>query len=69
MKAQEKRKLLDTNGCYWLAAILVPPLLNLILVSHPPRILPLFIFMYLFALAGTSTWMWKRVLAGIPDQG
>lgn len=62
MNAARKRQLLITNGVYWLAAILVPPLLRLIPASHPPRILPLFIFMFLFALAGASTYMWSRAL-------
>lgn len=57
-----KRKLLYANAFYWAAAIIVPPLLNLIPSSHPPRILPLFIFLYLITLASLSTLMWSRAL-------
>ena len=62
MKPAEKKKLLIANGLYWVAAILVPPLLKLIPASHPPRILPLFIFMFLLALAILSTYMWSKAL-------
>ena len=57
-----KRKLLYANAFYWAAAIVVPPLLSLIPSSHPPRILPFFIFLYLITLAGLSTLMWSRAL-------
>lgn len=67
MTQADKKKLLITNCLYWLAAIVVPPLLRLIPASHPPRILPLFIYMFWFALAGLSTYMWSRVL-GTSDE-
>ena len=62
MKPAEKKKLLIVNGLYWAAAMLVPPLLKLIPVSHPPKILPLFIFMFMLALAICSTYMWSKAL-------
>lgn len=62
MKKSEKKKLLIANGLYWAAAIFVPPLLKLIPASHPPRILPLFILMFLLALAILSTFMWSKAL-------
>ena len=68
MKKSEKKTLLITNLLYWAAAIFVPPLLNLIPTSHPPRILPLFIYMFLFALAGLSTFMWSRALGPLAEE-
>lgn len=68
MKQADKKKLLIANGLYWIAAILVPPLLKLIPASHPPRILPLFIFMFLLALAIMSTLMWSKALGPATDE-
>lgn len=68
MKTSGKNKLLITNGLYWLAAILVPAVINLIPVSHPPKILPLFIYGFMFALAGASTWMWNKAIVASPEE-
>ena len=62
MKKAEKKTLLVANGAYWAAAILIPPLLQLIPTSHPPRILPLFFLAFWCALAGASTFMWNRAI-------
>jgi hypothetical protein len=69
MKKADKKKLLVINGLYWIAAIVVPPLLHLIPTSHPPKILPLLINLFLFTLAGLSTYMWNQVLGQPTDVG
>lgn len=54
MEAADKNKLV-VNALIWLAAFAVPALIELIPVSHPPKIFPLVFFVFRVALATLST--------------
>jgi len=68
MKKADKKKLLITNLCYWAAAVIVPPMLYLIPTSQTPKILPLFIYLFMLMLAVFSTLMWSKVLDGCTNE-
>lgn len=68
MQPSEKKRFIIVNGLCWLAAIMVPVILNAIPVSHPPKILPLFTYGLTFALAGVSCWLMnKAIVASTPS--
>ncbi len=55
-------KLVVVNLLIWLAAFLVPALIELIPVSHPPKIYPLIFFVFRLALAACSTYLLHAAL-------
>ncbi|MGB7328594.1 MAG: hypothetical protein WBD31_27200 [Rubripirellula sp.] len=57
-----------TNVLIWIAAFAVPSLIELIPVSHPPKIFPLLFFVFRAALAGLSTYMLYTALKQIKDK-
>lgn len=44
MQPVEKKRFLIVNALCWLAAVVVPVVINALPVSQPPRILPLFTY-------------------------
>ena len=62
MKASDKKRLLITNFMMWAVAVVIPLLMNLIPVSKPPKILPLFYMMFWIGLAVASTAMWNKAV-------
>ncbi|TWT94275.1 hypothetical protein Pla100_38850 [Neorhodopirellula pilleata] len=50
-------KLVVVNLLIWLAAFLVPAMIELIPVSHPPKIYPLIFFVFRLSLAALSTYL------------
>lgn len=56
-------KLLVVNALIWLAAFLVPTLIELIPVSQPPKALPLSFFGFRVALAALSTYLLHSALS------
>jgi hypothetical protein len=55
-------KFVWVNLLIWLAAFLVPALIELIPVSHPPKIYPLIFFVFRLALAACSTYLLHAAL-------
>lgn len=68
MKKADKKSLLRLNVACWTVAILFPPLIKLIPTSHPPRILPLIIFLFWLALAFVSTHAISRTIGPPSDE-
>ena len=62
MQPSEKKRFLIVNGLCWLAAIVVPVVINALPVSHPPKILPFFTYGLILALAGVSTWLMNKAI-------
>lgn len=57
MDSMGKSRLLVVNLLIWLAAFAVPSLIEMMPVSHPPKIFPLLFWVYRCALAGLSTYL------------